>query len=477
MVAAQTSQDAEAHCDRQRPDLIIAETNWVPNLDLNSVNGSKSIQRYAHSLRFLTTDTRVESKVRSMQLDVDDYVIRPIYTQELILRVQIILDKHAQMSASANNVSASLVIWEAWVWWTCFAACSKDAKVQHFTSLAKAKEAPRFRDGVVIDANTGRLTGEEAVYRLLRWETGSFEIDFSVPQRPVAVTSTTAELLMEGLKRIDEWTRIAEQLPPLNTVFSVDYGVLADHLADLPDTVNSLLRLFDGRRTANEVVAESEHPDLATLDTLSQLYFEGIIAVSRPTESDGSNQTVPDYKTSVPPAAVPTLADALIQTASAMSQQTIEAEEAKPTQTPPPPQTSSPEQKPKAPILSPPPAEAFTQAPSVNDTQASDAQDDSSHPNSDPSIWDLKSSVTAQDAKSINTQQPETMTVMPDEDERFPEFEEAEESGGMASIDDDFFGSASYGVSNEPSFYEEPANDNEDIAPTRGPKIALLWLD
>ena len=281
---------------------------------------------------------------------------------------------------------------------------------------------------------------------------------------------------MEGLKHIDEWTRIAEQLPPLNTVFSVDYGVLADHLADLPDTVNSLLRLFDGRRTANEVVAESEHPDLSTLDTLSQLYFEGIIAVSRPTENGGANQTVPDYKTSVPPPAVPTLADALIQTASAMSQQKIDAEEPKPIQTPPPPQAAPPEQKPKTPILAPPPAEAFTQAPSVNDTQASDAQDDSSQLKPEQSIWDLKASVTAQDAKSIITQPPETMTVMPDEDERFPEFQEAEESGGMGSIDDDFFGTASYGVSNESSFYEEPANDNEDIAPTKGPKIALILV-
>jgi hypothetical protein len=33
---------------------------------------------------------------------------------------------------------------------------------------------------------------------------------------------------MEGMRRLDEWGRLLEQLPALETVFEVDYKALAD---------------------------------------------------------------------------------------------------------------------------------------------------------------------------------------------------------------------------------------------------------
>ena len=170
MVAAQTSRDAEAHCDRQRPDLIIAET------ELGTESGFEFCERIKKAYSdtpipfvFLTTDTRVESKVRSMQLDVDDYVIRPIYTQELVTRVQIILDKHAQMAAASTQQRKRF-----------FGDLGSMGVVDLLRRMQQGRKSAAlhltgesqrgtiwFRDGVVIDANTGRLTGEDAVYRLL----------------------------------------------------------------------------------------------------------------------------------------------------------------------------------------------------------------------------------------------------------------------------------------------------------------------
>ncbi len=68
-----------------------------------------------------------------------------------------------------------------------------------------------------------------------------------------------------------------EQLPPLETVFELDYDQLADRLAEIPDEVNGLLRLFDGRRSLSKVVDDSDFEDLAALGIISKLYFEGLI--------------------------------------------------------------------------------------------------------------------------------------------------------------------------------------------------------
>ena len=68
-----------------------------------------------------------------------------------------------------------------------------------------------------------------------------------------------------------------EQLPPLETIFEMDYEQLADRLSEIPDEVNGLLRLFDGRRTLARVVDDSDFEDLAALGIISKLYFEGLI--------------------------------------------------------------------------------------------------------------------------------------------------------------------------------------------------------
>jgi hypothetical protein len=83
-----------------------------------------------------------------------------------------------------------------------------------------------------------------------------------------------------------------EQLPPLETVFEIDYHQLADRLSEIPDEVNGLLRLFDGKRTLSRVVDESDFEDLAALGIISKLYFEGLIRElgSAPLDAPTSNK-------------------------------------------------------------------------------------------------------------------------------------------------------------------------------------------
>src|SRR6185437_3687249 len=78
-------------------------------------------------------------------------------------------------------------------------------------------------------------------------------------------------------RRVDEWGRLCEQLPPLETVFEVDYRELAERLAEIPDEINGILRLFDGRRTLMQVVDDCEFSDLEALNVISKLYFEGLV--------------------------------------------------------------------------------------------------------------------------------------------------------------------------------------------------------
>src|SRR6185503_2400359 len=97
----------------------------------------------------------------------------------------------------------------------------------------------------------------------------------------------TQGLLMEGMRRVDEWGRLLEQLPPLTTVFDVDHAQLLERLNEIPDELNGILKLFDGKRTLLDVVDGSPFEDLSTLSTITKLYFEGLLI---PREGDGSSE-------------------------------------------------------------------------------------------------------------------------------------------------------------------------------------------
>ena len=82
---------------------------------------------------------------------------------------------------------------------------------------------------------------------------------------------------MEGMRRLDEWGRLLEQLPPLESVFEVNDEELLRRLAELPDEINNVLKHFDGQRSVLQIIDRCDQDDLETLTVISKLYFEGLI--------------------------------------------------------------------------------------------------------------------------------------------------------------------------------------------------------
>jgi hypothetical protein len=80
--------------------------------------------------------------------------------------------------------------------------------------------------------------------------------------------------------RPDEWAQPTSRLPPLDAVIEVDAEVLAERLASLPDDVNALVRLFDGRRTLREVIAGSGRDEVEAAAALSRLHEQGVLRVA-----------------------------------------------------------------------------------------------------------------------------------------------------------------------------------------------------
>ncbi len=262
------------------PDLVLSDTK-MPEMDgLVLCKTLKTDERYKHiPFVFLTNQKAVEAKVKGLEMGADDYLTKPIYIKEIVTRVTMILQKAdkeriERRETTKGGFAGNLVDMGVVDLVQTFEIGRKTGTI----SIKGDRVATiYFKEGRVIDAEMGRLKGENAFYRLLNATEGEFEVQFTSLDRPERIEVSTQGLLMEGMRRLDEWGRMLEQLPPLETMFEIDYHQLADRLSEIPDEVNGLLRLFDGKRSLSRVVEDSDFDDLAALGIISKLYFEGLI--------------------------------------------------------------------------------------------------------------------------------------------------------------------------------------------------------
>jgi predicted regulator of Ras-like GTPase activity (Roadblock/LC7/MglB family) len=61
-----------------------------------------------------------------------------------------------------------------------------------------------FKDGAVVHASLGMLQGEEAVYQLLIWHDGQFNLEVGVEPPGITINRSWSGLLLEGARRLDE---------------------------------------------------------------------------------------------------------------------------------------------------------------------------------------------------------------------------------------------------------------------------------
>jgi DNA-binding response OmpR family regulator len=289
---AATGREALGKARTAHPDLIISDTE-MPEMDgfelCREVKADPELSRVPFV--FLTGQGGIENKIRGLELGVDEYLTKPIYIKEILTRIRILLQKKQRTSLETrrdpNTRFAGTLHDMGVVDLIQTIEVGRKSGLIHFT--ADGHQATiYFRNGAVIDAEAGHLQGAEAVYRLLTWGEGEFELLFRTVRRKDAIETPTPALLMEGMRRLDEWGRLLEQLPPLKTRFEVDVGELAERLADLPDELNRILRLFDGRRSLLDVIDLAGVADLECVELVSRLFFEGLLhEVEGPSENTG----------------------------------------------------------------------------------------------------------------------------------------------------------------------------------------------
>jgi hypothetical protein len=129
---------------------------------------------------------------------------------------------------------------------------------------------------------------ENTVFDLMSWREGFFSFE----ERPATggdvpaegrVRITTESLLMEGARRIDEWSRIADRVPNLSVV-PVLAPVSEDHEGrlDLLPHEWEVLTMIDGQRDLRSIAAALSRGEFDIAKIAYGLITTGVVALQQP---------------------------------------------------------------------------------------------------------------------------------------------------------------------------------------------------
>ncbi len=135
--------------------------------------------------------------------------------------------------------------------------------------------------------NAIRKQVEELIFSLMAWDRGSFKFyENQFPtEEEITVRLSTENVVLEGMRRLDEMNRLRDYLPDFSTVYRLSLSEPGQRrdISLEPEEWN-VLALIDGHRDINEIVAASSAEAIDTLKRLASLQLAGLIRpVTSPT--------------------------------------------------------------------------------------------------------------------------------------------------------------------------------------------------
>lgn len=202
---------------------------------------------------------------------VDEYVQKPAFARDVAALVRFELVRHRStvgqpLRFHTRSLPASHLL----------RALLTSARAGTL-SLADGQASLSFRDGAIVQAQFGQRWGLDAIVRSLAL---TFS-EYTVTLAPVSVSTGfqcgLRDFVGQVLPRLTRWSSLVLRSLPLDAVLAVDFARLAQSLPSMPDDVNRIVQLFDGRRRVQQVLVDSAFDEVLTLEVGTRLYLMGVI--------------------------------------------------------------------------------------------------------------------------------------------------------------------------------------------------------
>ncbi len=265
---------------KEQPDLILADVA-MPEMDgfeLCRIIRDDPATDHIPFI-FLTAKGELNDKVMGLNLGADDYISKPFHIIEVTARIKTILQRVAMLAQSSpgtneSELKGNLEQMQLAEVIQTLSMNQKTGGLKITTTSKKDSGKIFFDHGDIIQAALGHMHGEEALYRLLTWEEGYFELDSSDKSEQPPLKKSTTSLLMQGFDQRDEYLKYKKAMPPFFDVLKIAEAGQAENTKP---AVQKVLDLIDGQRTIQDIVDMNTINYLLTVKIIYTLVKKGII--------------------------------------------------------------------------------------------------------------------------------------------------------------------------------------------------------
>jgi DNA-binding response OmpR family regulator len=266
----------------ENPDLIIADIQ-MPGMDGWELCSQIRSNPYTSFIpfMFLTQKSDSPDRIKGLQMGADDYLTKPFAMEELVARVNLILQRvlktqEAMLTRKSKSLSGTTSEIGLADLLQMFAINQKTGRLK-ITRTAQPTGFLAFLSGKLIRAELGNLTGQKVVYRLLGWQDANFEVeplidlgqDESLPER-------VETLLMEGARQIDEINVLENNFSLADKYLRVRDEKLP-LISELSEQEQDILEAIEKKPDFSEVLDSLSYPDLEIYKTVVKFFRQGII--------------------------------------------------------------------------------------------------------------------------------------------------------------------------------------------------------
>jgi CheY-like chemotaxis protein len=207
--------DALLKAIEDKPDLIIAD------YAMNGMDGRQLLQKIKSRnasagipVILMASKVDINEKLKTVQDTVEDFIEKPFFLKDAAARIKkvvdkISLEKMAREAPGESVLRGSLAQMNVL---DLLQSLDMGRKTCALTLNNNGEQCKMyFTEGQINHAVYGDLKGDPAVYKVLTWTAGTFEIDFAGSSSEQTITQSSQGILLEGLRLLDEANRDTEE--------------------------------------------------------------------------------------------------------------------------------------------------------------------------------------------------------------------------------------------------------------------------
>lgn len=213
LITATDGADALMKAIELKPDLIISDYS-MPVMDGRALFEKLHARKETQNIPFvfLASQKEIDERLRMVVDGVEDYFVKPFFVRDLghqarRITARLLQQQMEKMGARGGAVTGRLSEMSLLDWMTSLEQGRKTCAL--VLRAGNDLCTLYFTEGQVSHAAYGDLVGDQAVFKVLLWTEGDWELDFSKTASERTTTMSTQGLMMEGLRLLDEANRDA----------------------------------------------------------------------------------------------------------------------------------------------------------------------------------------------------------------------------------------------------------------------------